>query len=98
MRTTVKILSLLLLLGATATLLQGCGRGDHYLAYDYYITIINDTPWTVFVEPFGLLLVSGDRVDVEIGYDFVRVIVLRDFDGMILAEVDMVSGDVLVVD
>jgi len=98
MKTTVKILSLLLLLGATATMLAGCGQGDRAYYYDDYVTVVNETPWTVFVEPFGLILDPGDRIDIEIGYDVVRVVVLRHFDGLILAELDIVSGDILVVD
>jgi hypothetical protein len=98
MKSTVKILSLLLLLGTAMTLLGGCGNDDYCCAtYDYYITVINDSPWVVFVEPFGIFLNPRETIDIEIGYDVVRVLVLRDFDGLILAELDMVSGDVLVV-
>ncbi len=98
MKTASKIVSLVLLLGITATLLAGCGSGDRCcLVYDYYITVINDTPWGVFVDPFGLFLSPGDTMDIEIGPDYVRVVVLREFDGLVLADVDMVNGDVLVI-
>ena len=96
MKTSVRILSLLLVLGTTAVLLAGCGHGRHYYD-DYYITIVNDSPWDVYVEPFGLFLSPGEQVDVEVGYDVFHVIVLRNFDALILAELDVASGDVLVV-
>ena len=51
----------------------------------------------VALDPFGLFLSPGDTVDIEVGPDYVRVVVLREFDGLVLADVDMVSGDVLVV-
>ena len=98
MKNLVRFLPLLLLLGITATLLAGCGGGGHTHYYeDYYITIVNDSPWSIVVEPWGVFLVPGDSWDVDVGYDVVRVIVVRDFDGLVLADVDMARGDVLVV-
>jgi hypothetical protein len=94
----IKTVLALALLGATATLLAGC-HDDHYVYRDYYyITVINDCPWAVVIEPFGVLLSPGDRVDFDIGYDVVHVIAVRAFDGLILAELDMVGGEVLVID
>jgi len=98
MKSLLKILPLLLLLATTGVLLTGCGGDDVYVYRDgYYITIINDTPWDVFVEPFGFLLAPGDSVDADIGPDIVRVVAIRDFDGLILADIDMVTGEVLVI-
>ncbi len=98
MKSLLRILPLLLLLGTTAVLVTGCGDDEVHIYHDsYYITIINDTPWDVFVEPFGFLLAPGDSVDADVGYDVVRVVAIRDFDGLILADVDMVSGDILVI-
>jgi len=95
---TATILSLSLLLTTAAALLAGCGDHDHYRYHGYYITVINDTPWTVFVEPFGIHIHPGDAADIEIGYDAVYVVVVRDFDGLVLTEGTMTWGDVLVVD
>jgi hypothetical protein len=98
MKSAVKILSLLLLLGTTMTLLGGCGNDDCcYAVYDCYVTVINDSPWAVFVEPFGVFMYPGESVDLEIICDCVHVVVFRDADGLILAELDMCSGDVLVI-
>jgi hypothetical protein len=99
MKSLVKILPLLLLLGLTTVFLEGCGDHHHYHdGYDYTITVVNDTPWDIFVEPWGFLLAPGDRVDVDIGPDIVHVIAVRHFDGLVLADVDMAYGDVLVVE
>lgn len=62
-----------------------------------FITVFNDTPWDVFIEPFGLFLAPGEVVDIEVGYEVSHVVARRDFDGLILAEVDMPPGDVLVI-
>ncbi len=98
MKSFARALPFLLVLGITATVLSGCGNDEVHVYHDgYYVTVINDTPWDVFVEPFGFLLAPGDVVDAEIGYDVVHVIALRHFDGLVLAELDMVRGDVLVI-
>ncbi len=99
MKSLVRILAVFLLLGTAASLLGGCGDGDHHhdMVEDFSITVINDTPWDIFVEPFGFLLAPGDTVDIDVGYDVVHVIAVRHFDGLVLAELDMVRGDVLVV-
>lgn len=99
MKNAVKVVALLLLLGTAAVFLGGCGdHHDHVVVYDYHVTIINDSPWDVFIEPFGLLIAPGDRMDVDVGYDIVHVIAIRHYDGLILAELDMARGDVLVVE
>ena len=99
MKSLTRIIPLLLLLGTTAVLLAGCGGYDSYYYHDdYFITIINDSPWDIFIEPFGVLLAPGDTVDFEVGYDIVHIIAWRDFDGLILAELDMAEGEVLVVE
>jgi hypothetical protein len=97
MKKFLKILSLVLFLGIVATFAVGCRDHHHHEYYGYYITVINDTPWAVYVEPFGFLLGPGDRVDAEVGYDYVRVVAVRHFDGLILADVAMRAGDVLVI-
>jgi len=97
MKSLVKILPLLLL-GTTAVLIGGCGDHHDYGGYDYSITVINDTPWDIFVEPWGFLLAPGDSMDVDVGYDIVHVLAIRHFDGLVLADVDMAYGDVLVVE
>lgn len=97
MKTTVRILSLFLLLGMTAILFAGCGDDDRWYYDDYYVTIVNDSPWDVYVQPFPLFLAPGQRADPEVGYHVVRVVAIRDFDGLILADLDMVAGDVLVI-
>ncbi len=92
MKNTVSILSLLLLLGTTAILLAGCGDGEHVYHGDYYITVVNHTPWDVYVEPFGVFLPPGGVLDQPVSYDVVHVMVIRDFDSLLLAELDMVAG------
>jgi hypothetical protein len=100
MRHTVKILSLMLLLGTTAAQLAGCGNDDVYVYRDgyYYITIVNDSPWAIYVEPFGIFLGPRDTADIDVYYDYVHVVVFREYDGLVLADLDMAGGDVLVVD
>ncbi len=97
MKNTLRILSLFLLLGMTAILFAGCGHDDHWDYDAYYVTIINDSPWDVYVQPFPLFLAPGERADVEVGYHVFRVVAIRNFDGAVLAEVDMVAGEVLVI-
>jgi hypothetical protein len=98
MKSLLRILPLLLLLGTTALLVTGCGDHHGHGHYDaYYITIVNDTPWDVYVEPFGFLLAPGDSVDADVGYDVIRVVAIRHFDGLVLADVHMASGDVLII-
>lgn len=97
MKKLVRILPLVLFLGIAAGFIAGCDDHHHYEYYDYYITVVNDTPWDVYVEPFGFLLAPGDRVDADIGHDYVRVVAVRYFDGLVLADVAMGAGDVLVI-
>jgi hypothetical protein len=98
MKKTVRIVSLFLLLGMTALLFGGCGDRDHWYYDEYYVTIINDSPWDVYVQPFPLFLAPGQRADREVGYHAIHVVAIRNADGVILAEVDMVGGDVLIID
>ena len=97
MKKLLKVLPLVLVLGAAATFVAGCHDGHHHEYYDYYITVVNDTPWDVYVEPFGFLLAPGDQVDADIGPDYVRVVAIRHFDGLVLADVTLAAGDVLVI-
>lgn len=97
MKGAIKILSLLVLVGITATLLAGCHNDRHVDYYDYYVTIVNDTYWTIYVEPFGYYMDPGDIVQFDVGYDIVHVIVIRHPDGLVLAELDMPAGSEFVV-
>ena len=93
MKPLVRILPLLLLTVAVAALLTGCG------VKHYYITIINETPWDVCVDPYGYFLYPGDRVDTEVDYfEVVHVVAFRCSDSVLLAHADMIHGDVLIIE
>ena len=60
-------------------------------------TVENQSPDDVVVEPFGDFLAPGEAVDYDIGPDVVHIIVVRDFDGLILLETDLVAGAVWII-
>jgi hypothetical protein len=77
----------------------GCD-GDGYVIDDtgYLLaTIENQSPDAIVVEPFGDLLFPGEAVDYDLGPNIVHTIVVRDFDGLILLETDLVAGDVWII-
>jgi len=96
MKSLVKILPLLLLLGTTAVLIGGCGHDD-YVSHLDLITVHNDSPWDITVEPWGVFLERGHGVDFESG-DIVHVVAIRYSDGVVLADVDVAPGHLLVVE
>ena len=79
----------------------GCdGDGSTVVVYDdgYALaTIENDSPDAIVIEPFGDFLLSGEGVDYDLGPDIVHITVIRDFDGLVLLETDLMAGDVWVI-
>jgi hypothetical protein len=61
-------------------------------------TIENNSPDAVVIEPFGDLLLPGESIDYDLGMDSVSIVVVRDFDGLVLLETDLVAGDVWIVE
>jgi len=95
-----KLTYILLGLGlATITLIvSGCsGNSDYLVIDDDVVTFVNDYGEIIVIEPFGEVLYPGETVDIDIGDDVVYVTVYRDFDGLILLQTDVVSGDVWVI-
>ena len=60
-------------------------------------TIENQSPDAIVVEPFGDFLYPGEAVDYDLGPDYVHIVIVRDFDGLILLETDLAAGDVWIV-
>jgi len=79
----------------------GCD-GDGYVIVDdsgYLLaTIENQSPDAIVVEPFADLLFPGEAVDYDLGPDIVHIVVVRDFDGLILLETDLRAGDVWIIE
>ena len=62
-----------------------------------FATIENQSPDAIVVEPFGDLLYPGEAVDYDLGPDIVHIVIVRDFDGLILLETDLAAGDVWII-
>jgi hypothetical protein len=60
-------------------------------------SIENQSPDAIVVEPFGDYLQPGEAVDYDLGPDMVHIVIVRDFDGLILLETDLGAGDVWIV-
>ena len=60
-------------------------------------TIENQSPDGIVVEPFGDFLMPGEAVDYDLGPDIVHIIVIRDFDGLVLLETGLAAGDVWII-
>ena len=60
-------------------------------------TIENQSPDAIVVEPFGDLLYPGEAVDYDLGPDIVHIIIVRDFDGLVLLDTNLAAGDVWIV-
>ena len=60
-------------------------------------TIENQSPDAIVVEPFGDFLYPGEAVDYDLGPDIVHIVIVRDFDGLILLETNLAAGDVWIV-
>ena len=62
-----------------------------------FATIENQSPDAIVVEPFGDFLYPGEAVDYDLGPDIVHIVIVRDFDGLILLETDLAAGDVWII-
>jgi hypothetical protein len=60
-------------------------------------SIENQSPDAIVVEPFGDYLLPGEAADYDLGPDIVHIIIVRDFDGLVLLETDLAAGDVWIV-
>jgi len=65
---------------------------------DGIASIENNSPDAIVVEPFGDLLLPGESIDYELGPEIVHIVIVRDFDGLVLLETDLAAGDVWVVE
>jgi len=61
-------------------------------------TIENHSLDAIVIEPFGDFLLPGEAVDYDLGPDVVYISVIRDFDGLVLLETELVAGDVWVIE
>ena len=87
-----------IIISAIALIVSGCsGDGEVLVIDDDVVTFVNNYGEIIVIEPFGEVLYPGETVDIDIGNDVVYVTVYRDFDGLILLQTDVVSGDVWVI-
>jgi hypothetical protein len=61
-------------------------------------TIENHSPDAIVIEPFGDYLYAGEAIDYDLGPDIVHIIVVRDWDGLVLLETDLAAGDVWIIE
>jgi hypothetical protein len=101
MKTLLRPAVALLLLAGLGLSGLACDDGRDVVIVDdgFYelATIENQSPDAIVVEPFGDFLYPGEAVDYDLGYDAVHIIVVRDFDGLVLLETDLVAGDVWII-
>ncbi|MBN1918459.1 MAG: hypothetical protein JW889_11155 [Verrucomicrobia bacterium] len=60
-------------------------------------SIENQSHDAIVVEPFGDYLLPGEAIDYDLGWDIVHVVVVRDFDGLVLLETNLAAGDVWII-
>jgi len=61
-------------------------------------SIENHSPDAIVVEPFGDLLLPGEAIDYDLGPDIVHIVIVRDYDGLVLLETNLAAGDVWIVE
>jgi hypothetical protein len=76
--------------------------GHDTVIYDHggnaLATIENHSPDAIVIEPFGDHLYAGEAIDYDLGYDVVHIVVVRDWDGLVLLETDLAAGDVWIIE
>ena len=102
MKKLLRPLAVLVLLTGLGLSGLACDGEGGYVVYDdvggYALaTIENQSPDSIVVEPFGDWLLPGEAADYDLGPDIVHIIVVRDWDGLILLETDLIAGDVWVI-
>ena len=98
MKTASKIIPAILLVGIASVVLIGCEDDYDYIVYYDYATIENQTPWDVWVEPYDILLMPGESVDIDLGPYIEHIVVVRDVDGLVLLETDIAAGDYWIIE
>jgi hypothetical protein len=61
-------------------------------------SIENQSPDAVVIEPFGDLLLPGEAIDYDLGPDIVHIVIVRNYDGLVLLETNLAAGDVWIVE
>lgn len=101
MRTLLRPAAALLILAGLGLSGLACDEGRDVVIIDdggYALaTIENQSPDAIVVEPFGDLLYSGEAIDYDLGPNLVHIIIVRDFDGLVLLDTDLGAGDVWIV-
>jgi hypothetical protein len=102
MKRLLRAAAALLLLGGFGLSGLGCddSRDVVVIEDDAYAlaSIENHSPDAIVVEPFDDYLSPGEAVDYDLGPDIVHIIVVRDFDGLVLLETDLAAGDVWIIE
>ena len=98
MKKLIRPLAALVVLAALGLSGLACDGDSEVIASGFLLaTVDNQSPDGVVVEPFGDFLAPGEAVDYDIGPDVVHIIVVRDFDGLVLLETDLIAGDVWII-
>ena len=101
MKALLRPAAALLLLAGLGLSGLACDEGRDVVIIDdggYALASIeNQSPDAIVVEPFGDLLYPGEAVDYDLGPDIVHIIIVRDFDGLVLLDTDLAASDVWIV-
>lgn len=93
------VLSILAGLGLSGLACDGHGYDGPIYDDGYALaTIENHSPDAIVIEPFGDYLYPNEAIDYDLGPDVVHIIVVRDFDGLVLLDTDLVAGDVWIIE